>query len=34
LLIVDASQGVQAQTIANINLALKNNLKIVPVLTR
>src|SRR5665648_19335 len=31
LLIVDASQGVQAQTIANINLAIKSNLKIIPI---
>jgi len=34
LLIVDASQGVQAQTIANINLAIKNNLKIIPVINK
>ena len=34
LLIVDASQGVQAQTLANINLAIKNNLKIIPIINK
>ena len=34
LLIVDASQGVQAQTIANINLAIKSNLKIIPIINK
>jgi len=34
LLIIDASQGVQAQTLSNIHLAKKNNLKIIPIINK
>src|ERR1041384_95254 len=34
LLVVDATQGVQAQTVANVYLALENNLEIIPVLNK
>ncbi len=34
LLVVDASQGIQAQTIANVNLAMQHNLHIVPVINK
>ncbi|MSN96695.1 elongation factor 4 [Campylobacter sp. FMV-PI01] len=34
LLVVDAAQGVQAQTIANVYIALEHNLEIIPVLNK
>ena len=34
LLLVDASQGVEAQTVANLNLALQQNLYVIPVINK
>ena len=34
LLIVDAAQGVEAQTVANVHLAMKQGLKIIPVINK
>ena len=34
LLIVDAAQGVEAQTIANVFLAMENNLELIPVINK
>ncbi|HNR71797.1 MAG TPA: translation elongation factor 4 [Verrucomicrobiota bacterium] len=34
LLIVDAAQGVEAQTVANVHLAMKQNLAIIPVINK
>ena len=34
LLVVDAAQGVEAQTLANVYLAMENNLEIIPVLNK
>ncbi len=34
LLLVDASQGVEAQTVANLNLAIQQNLHVIPVINK
>ena len=34
ILVVDAAQGIEAQTLANLYLALENNLKIIPVINK
>ncbi len=34
ILVVDATQGVEAQTLANLYLALDNNLKVIPVINK
>jgi GTP-binding protein LepA len=34
LLVVDATQGVEAQTLANVYLAIENNLEIIPVFNK
>jgi GTP-binding protein LepA len=34
LLVVDAAQGVEAQTLANVNLAYNNNLTLIPVINK
>src|SRR3954454_10721269 len=34
LLVVDAAQGVEAQTLANVYVAIENNLEVVPVINK
>src|SRR5207245_1946597 len=34
LLVVDAAQGVEAQTVANVHLAMKQNLTIIPIINK
>ena len=34
LLLVDAGQGIQAQTVTNLYLAMERNLKIIPIVTK
>ncbi|MEA4862410.1 MAG: translation elongation factor 4 [Victivallaceae bacterium] len=34
ILLIDATQGVQAQTVANVNLAYRQNMKVIPVINK
>ena len=34
LLVIDATQGVQAQTVANVNMAMRHNLAIIPLINK
>lgn len=34
LLVIDATQGIEAQTLANVHLAVENNLEIVPIINK
>ena len=34
ILVVDASQGIEAQTLANVYLAMENDLELVPVINK
>ncbi len=34
ILLIDATQGVQAQTVANVNLAFRQNLKVIPAINK
>ncbi|MBO7328604.1 MAG: elongation factor 4 [Lentisphaeria bacterium] len=34
ILLIDATQGVQAQTVANVNLAFRQNLRVIPVINK
>ena len=34
ILVVDASQGIEAQTLANVYLAMEHNLKLIPVINK